>query len=167
MNHHPRSLWIARAVSLLAFFALVLATGCVGTGADRHVPTPTQLAAMDDAEWASYLKRVEAWAIAAGYSAVEAGADQGDVVKFAEAVAAVTDTEGDWLAELAARAGLSTPIAQLLAFEAQALIDARGGLPGGLRLQEFLHRVAGAVAAGAAQATVEARYKQAQVDARG
>jgi hypothetical protein len=27
MHSHPRSLWIARVVSLLAFFALVLATG--------------------------------------------------------------------------------------------------------------------------------------------
>lgn len=160
MHTHPRTLWIARLVTALGLLVLAAITGCVGTGSDRRLPTPTELAAMDDAEWSGYMTRVEAWAAAAGYSAVEAGADANDIIAFSTALAAVTDTSGDWLAALAEQAGLDAPIARLLVLEGQALLDARGGLPGGPRAVEWLNGVAVAIVGGAASADSARRREQ-------
>lgn len=156
MQH--RKLWLPRVASAAILCALVwlaasLLSGCITTPqGDRRPPTPTELAAMDQPAWQGYLRRVEAWAAAAGYTAVEQGADADGVLEFAQLLSDVTDPAQLTLAPLAERAGLSGPAAALLALEAQALLDARGGLPGGPRGKEFLHRAATAFVAGAAQA---------------
>lgn len=146
---------IAGAIVLVACGAVLILslTGCITAGdGTRRPPTPTELAAMDEPAWQGYLRRVEAWASAAGYTAVEQGADADGVLEFAQLLSDVTDPAQLTLAPLAERAGLSGPVAALLALEAQALLDARGGLPGGPRGKEFLNRAATAFVSGAAQA---------------
>lgn len=157
---HIRIMWFDRVLfaaglATLMFLASMFLGACVTTqDGTRRPPTPTELAAMDEPQWQGYLRRVEAWAAAAGYTAVEQGADVDGVLEFAQLLSDVTDPAQLTLAPLAERAGLSGPVAALLALEAQALLDARGGLPSGDRGKEFLHRAATAFVAGAAQASM-------------
>jgi len=153
----PRS-WPVRIASTIALavwivLAAVFLGACVTTPqCDRRPPTPTELAAMDEPTWQAYLRRVEAWSAAAGEGAVSLGMSEDDVLKFALALTAVEDATRLDIASVARSAGSPPALVTLLALEAQALLDARGGLPSGGRGKEFLQRAATAFVAGAAQA---------------
>jgi len=150
-----QSAWFTRIIATVAFAALAFLivalvsslSGCVG--APKSVQ---QVETMGEDEFEAWARRVEAWAGVAGYTAVKQGADAEKVMVFCGALSAVTDTTGDPLGAAASLAGLDEPIVALLVLEAQALLDARGGLPGGSRGLDLLHRIAGAVAHGAAKA---------------
>lgn len=150
MNKFDRGVFVWLTAALLFAFAV---SGC---SVLRTAPQSVeQLETMDDGQWQSWLTRVEAWARAAGYTAVKQGAPAGKIQRYVAELGAITDPSGDLLTNAAKAAGLDEPIVALLVIEAQALLDARGGLPGGLRGLEFLHRVAAAVALGASNAAVE------------
>lgn len=153
-----RKIWLPRILSTAALCGLVwlaasLLGGCITTpSGERRPPTPTEIAAMDDAAWQAYLGRVEFLATAAGAIAVEHGMDADKVLEVAQALTAIEDPARVDLYSVAVRAGVSPTLALILTVEAQALLDARGGLPGGPRGIEFLLRAANAFVSGAASA---------------
>jgi hypothetical protein len=152
--------WLPRVLSTVALVACValvasLVSGCVTTPeGTRRPPTPTELAAMDEPTWQAYLGRVEFIATACGGIAVEHGMDADKVLEVAQALTAIEDPARVDLYSVAVRAGVSPTLALILTVEAQALLDARGGLPGGPRGIEFLLRAANAFVQGAAMAEV-------------
>jgi hypothetical protein len=155
----PRS-WPVRIASTIALavwivLAAVFLGACV-TAPDgtRRPPTPTELAAMDEPTWQAYLGRVEFIATACGAVAVEHGMDADKVLEVAQVLTAIEDPARVDLYSVAVRAGVSPALALILTVEAQALLDARGGLPGGPRGIEFLLRAANAFVQGAAMAEV-------------
>ena len=153
-----RILWLDRVllavcVSLWLLLAAMFLGACITTpDGTRRPPTPTELASMDEPTWQAYLGRVEFIASAAGAIAVEHGMDADKVLEVAQALTAIEDPARVDLYSVAVRAGVSPTLALILTVDAQALLDARGGLPSGGRGREFLHRAANAFVSGAASA---------------
>lgn len=150
--------WPVRIVSTIAVavwlaLAAVFLGACVTTqDGSRRPPTPTELAAMDEPAWQKYLQRVEFISTACGAIAVEHGMDADKVLEVAQLLTAVEDPARLDLYSVAVRAGVSPTLALILTVEPQALLDARGGLPGGPRGFELLLRAANAFVSGAASA---------------
>lgn len=153
--------WLTRIGSALAFVILVVTMlmafgafqGCVTPGG--KFATPQAIKEMSDEDFENYLERVGAWAAVAGQAAVRQGADAEKVAAYCAALEAISDPDGGSLMAAAAQAGLDSPLAQLLVMEAQALLDARGGLPGGPRGKALIHKVAFSVRYGVGVGTVE------------
>lgn len=133
--------------------AIFLPIGCVTPGG--KVVTPQAIKEMSEDHFAAYLERVGAWAAAAGQMAVRQGADPERVSAYCLALEAIADPGSGSLAAAAAQAGLDSPLAQLLVMEAQALLDARGGLPGGARGLALLAKVASSVRYGVGVGVLE------------
>jgi hypothetical protein len=149
LNRVVSAIGLAIWLILAAMFLGSCVTTPEGT---RRPPTPTELAAMDEPTWQAYLGRVEFIATMCGGIAVEHGMDADKVLEVAQALTAIEDPARVDLYSVAVRAGVSPTLAAILTVEAQALLDARGGLPGGPRGIEFLLRAANAFVSGAASA---------------
>lgn len=114
-----------------------------------------QLETMDPAAYASWLQRVRAWSEAAGYTLVDGKVLRAQEVRDLAAglrVVSGQPTASIDLAQLAKQAGINGPLALAVVMEGQALIDARGGWPGGVRRDELLGTIAAGIEAGAATA---------------
>lgn len=157
MNTHRRAIWISRLVTALGLLGLGFFTSCTTTSG--KFATPKAIAEMSDEDFDGYLERVAAWASVAGQMAVRQGADPEKVTTYCLALEAISDPDGGSLLAAAVQAGLDSPLAQLLVIEAQALLDARGGLPGGPRGKALLHAVAHSVRYGVGVGVVEKASK--------
>lgn len=154
---HNRS-WLTRILGVLALVACaaigaVALTGCT-TPSGRPI-TPQAIAEMSDEEFEQYSERVGLWAQLAGRAAVKQGADVGKIIAYATALEAVTDPSADTLAAVAAQGGRDSLVAQLLLLEAEALLNARGGIPSGGRGLTLLKHIAEGARLGAAAGALE------------
>lgn len=132
--------------------ALALALGPPGCGGPRSLQA---LETMNEQDYAGWLVRVRAWSVAAGYTLVDQHAvAAGDVLNFASALRALSGEPSAPidLAELAKKAGLNGPVLIAVVMEGQALIEKRGGWPGGARRDELVAVIAAGVQEGAVQA---------------
>lgn len=138
--------WLVIAAVLAALIGLSMLNGCAG--APRSVE---QLEQMDQAAYDKWLLRVRVWAQAAAWSYVDGDADKAMQARDAAAVVRVATGDAIDLLGLLERAGIDGPLAAVLAVEATALIDARGGWPTGERLTALLDTIAAGIEAGAAE----------------
>ena len=149
----PTMLGFALAV-LIGLAALLCAplffSSCAG--APHSV---AQLEQMDEAEYHAWLDRVAAWSTAAGATvAINAPGDVANVDTFAAAIAAAAGGPFDpkLLVTASKAVPWASPLIAPLILEGQALLDARGGLPGGERGAEVLRTIATALRTGLAAA---------------
>jgi hypothetical protein len=145
--------WLARLCWSFLLIACVGAlSGCVSRG---RVVTPQSIASMTDEEFGDYLGRVGLWAQLGAAAAVKQGADPDKIVAYANALELVTDPGPDTLSSVAASSGLDSLVVQLVLVEANALLEARGGLPAGSRGVSLLAHVAVSAKLGAAAGQLE------------
>lgn len=147
VNYRNRNLvWVVIAALLAALALASMFVSCAG--APRSLE---QLEQMDQAAYDKWLLRVRVWAQAAAWSYVDGDADKATKARGAAAVVRVATGDAIDLLELLDRAGVDGPLAAVLAVEANALIEARGGWPTGERLAALLDTIADGVEAGAAE----------------
>lgn len=129
--------------ALILLMAVLSTVACVGAPRSAE-----QFQEMPQEKYDAWLVRVGAWArVAAAQVAHDSPGSVENVREYAGLVRTLAGSE-DPLGDAASQAGLVSPLIDLLVLEAKALLDARGGLPGGARLVQFLDAVAGGVEAG-------------------
>lgn len=158
---HDRSrAWVTGTLSAVLFVLLVIfgisrLASC--TSAPKSVE---QFEEMDDAAFADWLTRVRLWAhVAASQILTHKPEDAEKVLMYASLIEGLSDSE-DPLAQAADVAALDSPLVAILVLEAKALLNARGGLPGGPRTSQLLHAVAEGVRAGAAVVEESVRLRR-------
>jgi hypothetical protein len=139
------SLFWAMVVGLLVFALVVASGGCAG------VPrTPQQMEEMSEPEFDDLLVRVQLWSQLAADQVTRKHPEAVEkILMYASLVEGLAKSD-DPLGQAAGIAGLADPLAAILVLEGKALLNARGGLPGGERTVALL----GAVAAGIRQGVV-------------
>lgn len=143
MNRHVHQRFFS------AFILAVLGALCFGiwgcAGAPRSIE---QIETMPDAQWGSWLVRVELVAKLATKQYVNGEPGRAEKAHaFAVGLQVVSLQEPD-LVEIAKAAGIDEDLARFIILDAQAMIDERGGWPKGPRLQELVGTIAAGIELG-------------------
>ena len=147
LNQRNRNfVWVCIAAFVVALIVIGSMASCAG--APRSVE---QLEAMDQPAYDKWLLRVRVWAQAAAWSYVDGDADRAVQARDAAAVVRLATGETIDLLRLLEKAGIDGPLAAVLAVEANALIEARGGWPTGPRLAQLLDTISAGIEAGAGE----------------
>jgi hypothetical protein len=139
----------ALCLAVIVAVCLLLAAPMLScAGAPRSVE---QLNSMDEAEYHAWLDRVGVWSEAIGATvAISAPKDVANIDTLAQTLVAATGGPMDpKLIGHAARAiPWASPLIAPLMLELQAMLDERGGLPGGERGAEIVSTVAASLSKG-------------------
>ena len=152
-DRQRRRIWPYALAVLIGIAALLCAPLFVSCAGAPH--SAQQLEQMDEAEYHAWLDRVAAWSTAAGATvALNAPGDAANVDAFAAAIVAAAGGPLDPHVLVTASHAVpwASPLIAPLILEGQALLDARGGLPGGERGAEVLRTIATALRTGLAAA---------------
>lgn len=137
------------ALFALIVLALFGGTLSLGTGACVGAPkSKQQFEQMDEGDFQDWLTRVTLYCEIAANQVVRKHPERTEKLKDYADVLVTLASSQDPLGDAAQMVGLDEPIVFIVVLEGKALLNARGGLPGGTRTMELLHAIATGVRSG-------------------